>query len=144
MLYRLVKYHNDRITHSGIEKISYNEFKKLIIDQIPTNEIYYTTKDNRFLFLSLNGVQILSHLYYRELNLFIVTFDKDVTETKIGESAFRYCSSLTSITIPPSVTEIGEYAFYGCKNLTEVRIPKDCHVDEEAFVDCPNVKIERY
>ena len=161
VLYRLVEYRNS----VDYNKLSPNEFKKLIIDQIPTNEIYYTTKDNRFLSLSLNGVQILSHLYYRELNLFIVTFDKEVTEigegvfqgcssltsisipesvTKIGESAFRYCSSLTSITIPPSVTEIGEYAFYGCKNLTEVRIPKDCHVDEEAFVDCPNVKIERY
>ena len=138
VLYRLVEYRNS----VDYNKLSPNEFKKLIIDQIPTNEIYYTTKDNRFLSLSLNGVQILSHLDYLELNLFIVTFDKDVTE--IRDRAFSDCSSLTSITIPPSVTEIGEYAFYGCKNLTEVRIPKDCHVDEEAFVDCPNVKIERY
>ena len=64
--------------------------------------------------------------------------------TKIGEWAFCGCSSLTSITIPESVTEIGEYAFSGCSSLTEVRIPKDCHVDEFAFEDCPNVQIIRY
>ena len=34
--------------------------------------------------------------------------------TTIGNSAFQYCSSLTSINIPNSVTSIGEYAFSGC------------------------------
>ena len=33
---------------------------------------------------------------------------------KIGDYAFLSCSSLTSITIPESVTSIGNYAFYGC------------------------------
>lgn len=32
----------------------------------------------------------------------------------IGKDAFFDCSSLTSITIPESVTSIGEEAFYGC------------------------------
>ena len=34
--------------------------------------------------------------------------------TSIGERAFWDCSSLTSITIPNSVTSIGNFAFYGC------------------------------
>ena len=45
------------------------------------------------------------------------------TITEIGTSAFRYCSSLTEVTIPNSVTEIGSYAFYECSGLTEVTIP---------------------
>ena len=45
---------------------------------------------------------------------------KGVTVTSIGGSAFRYCTSLTSVTIPDSVTSIGEYAFYDCTSLTDV------------------------
>ncbi len=36
----------------------------------------------------------------------------------IGDYAFSYCSSLTSITIPNSVTTIGRYACRGCSSLT--------------------------
>ena len=43
--------------------------------------------------------------------------------TRIGDSAFYYCTSLTSVTIPDSVTSIGYDAFYGCKSLTSVTIP---------------------
>ena len=40
--------------------------------------------------------------------------NKTLKVTAIGEKAFYYCFSLTSITIPNSVTSIGEGAFYGC------------------------------
>ena len=43
--------------------------------------------------------------------------------TKIGNSAFRECSNLTSITIPSSVTTIGDGAFYACSGLTSITIP---------------------
>ncbi len=38
--------------------------------------------------------------------------------TSIGEYAFYYCTSLTSITIPSGVTSIGVYAFANCNSLT--------------------------
>ncbi len=44
------------------------------------------------------------------------------TVTSIGGQAFYDCTSLTSITIPGSVTEIGS-AFSGCTSLTSVTIP---------------------
>ena len=34
--------------------------------------------------------------------------------TKIGSNAFYFCSDLTSVTIPNSVTNIGNSAFIGC------------------------------
>jgi hypothetical protein len=40
--------------------------------------------------------------------------------TSIGQSAFRSCTSLTSVTIPNSVTSIGKEAFDYCENLTSV------------------------
>ncbi len=48
---------------------------------------------------------------------------KSVTITggsSIGSSAFRDCYSLTSISIPASVTSIGSYAFSDCYKLVEV------------------------
>ena len=38
-------------------------------------------------------------------------------------SAFDFCESLTSVTIPDSVTNIGLGAFEGCTNLTSIIIP---------------------
>lgn len=40
--------------------------------------------------------------------------------TSIGESAFDYCRSLTSVTIGNGITSIGSSAFGGCSGLTSV------------------------
>ena len=42
--------------------------------------------------------------------------------TSIGDNAFTYCSSLTSVVIGNSVTSIGYAAFYDCDSLTDVVI----------------------
>lgn len=55
----------------------------------------------------------------------------------IGYSAFSYCTSLTSITIPDSVTSIGDYAFDSCTSLTSVIIGDSViGIGEEAFYGC--------
>lgn len=43
--------------------------------------------------------------------------------TRIGSSAFSYCSSLISVTIGNSVTSIGNAAFAHCNGLTSIIIP---------------------
>jgi hypothetical protein len=42
--------------------------------------------------------------------------------TSIGENAFNFNRSITSVIIPNSVTSIGEEAFFGCESLTSVAI----------------------
>ena len=46
----------------------------------------------------------------------------------IGESAFYFCSGLTSITIPNSVTSIGRKAFAYCSGLKDVIIVNNMFV----------------
>lgn len=48
---------------------------------------------------------------------------KTYTVVAIGEEAFENCTSVTSVTIPNSVTSIGKYAFCNCNNMTSVTIP---------------------
>ena len=57
--------------------------------------------------------------------------------TSIGYYAFFYCSSLTSITISDSVTSIGNYAFFYCRSLTSITIPDSVtSIGNSAFSNC--------
>ncbi|MBQ2906748.1 MAG: leucine-rich repeat domain-containing protein [Bacteroidales bacterium] len=60
--------------------------------------------------------------------------------TSIGEEAFYYCNSLTSIEIPNSVTSIGNYAFSDCSGLTSIEIPNSVtSIGDMAFSYCYNL-----
>ena len=58
----------------------------------------------------------------------------------IGDSAFEYCTSLTSVTIPDSVTSIGRYTFENCTSLTSVTIPNSVtSIGDYAFYNCTSL-----
>ena len=58
----------------------------------------------------------------------------------IGKSAFKNCSSLTSVTIPDSFTSIWSWAFQYCSSLTSITIPDSVNsIGEWAFYDCSSL-----
>jgi len=58
----------------------------------------------------------------------------------VNISAFKDCTSLTSVTIPNTVTSIGIQAFRGCTNLPDITIPNTVtSIGNSAFSGCTNL-----
>ena len=105
------------------------------------NQIWYTTADDSKLSLNTTGATTLDAVVisntYKDGGG-VLTFSDNVTS--IGESAFKHCSSLTSITIPNSVTSIGTSAFSGCSGLISITIPnRVTSIGNSAFYGCTSL-----
>ncbi len=107
--------------------------------------IYYNfIKDNTELEVSYQGSSSSSSYYEYTGNVIVpqtVNYNgKTYPVTSIGESAFYWCTNLTSVTIPKSVTKIGENAFYECSSLTSIEIPNSVtSIGESAFNNCSDL-----
>ena len=127
------------------------------------NVIIYTSSDGKVVRpykSNVFGANIVSNTY--ENGQGVIIFDAPVTSigeraffffsrsltsitipdsvTSIGSHAFDDCSSLTSVTIPNSVTSIGAYAFYECSSLTSITIPDSVtSIGSEAFTGCTSL-----
>ncbi len=64
----------------------------------------------------------------------------ETSMTQIQYNTFAYCSNLTEVKLPSSISEIFPQAFYGCTSLTEITIPSGIIIIEEsAFANCTNL-----
>jgi hypothetical protein len=90
---------------------------------------------------TINGLPVKSvgtNAFEDVASLTSVTIPNSVTS--IGSSAFRSCSGLTTVTIPDSVVSIGTNAFAGCTSLTSVTIPNSVtSIGSSVFQSCSSL-----
>ena len=104
---------------------------------------YYGLEEDVIVPEALDGHPVIG-IGHTELNASGFSFGRTLTSitlpnslTFIGNNIFSHCIELTSITIPESVTFIGKEAFYGCTKLDSITIPDSVtHIGSYAFEDC--------
>ena len=80
-------------------------------------------------------VTSLGNSFYGCSSLTSITIPSSVTS--LDRLCFSGCSSLTSITIPSSVTSLGRSCFSGCSSLTSITIPSSViSLGEYCFDSC--------
>ena len=149
----------DMATKTELERLKYYGDK----DIIPSDESYFTvnstgetitgltdtgkTQMELVIPYKINGVEI-TNLEYGN-NTSILNGNGVITKivipnsvTRIGDDAFKDCTSLISVNIPNSVTNIGFHAFFNCTSLTSINIPSSVtSIEIGVFVGCTNLTI---
>ena len=97
-----------------------------IVDTVnPTKLLYGTSVISSFTSMEIDGVlqsSVVDTYTFDTAGEHTVKYAL-ADPTQIGGSVLSNCTSLTSVTIPDSVTTIGSRAFSGCTGLTSVTIP---------------------
>ena len=107
-LHKLVKYPNGRESSPGVRATSY-------VVSSSTSEICL----DAFSHSSLVNVEIPGNALI-----------------KIGDGAFSYCSELTTINFPPSLSIIASSAFYKCEKLASINLPEELNmIGSSAFAN---------
>ena len=141
-----IKYVKNTYGHYYATKNDFSKETCLVTEELDNGTIAikgYAGADKTFTVPSeINGkkvTEIGDSVFKYCLILTSVTIPGSVTS--IGDFAFDWCTSLTSITIPNSVTSIGKWAFQNCTSLTSITIPESVtSIGSSAFSGCPKLR----
>ena len=105
-------------------------------DKVSTSEIC----GDYWYYLSYGGTATITKYNGNATALEIPSSLDGHTVTNIGDYAFNYCTSLTSVTIPDNVTIIGDNAFCNCTSLISITIPDSVtSIGFMAFYECTSL-----
>lgn len=103
-----------------------------------TSTIFYTSTNNQIVeptSASSFDCPILENYYDEANESGYLVFDGKLTQ--VGEKAFAYCRTLSSVQLPDSVTTLGNGAFGQCTYLNSVTLSSGLtSIAKEGFVNC--------
>lgn len=111
---------------------------EVLSDENKTVELVYSSND-RDNYKALLTITIPEHITFRGV---------EYTVTSIGSHAMNWCSSLTKVKIPSTVTRIGDWVFWGSYKLKTIEVdennPVFCSIDgalyskdKTTLLNCP-------
>ena len=143
--------------NSAVVLNRYTNFGDNVFKDCPDLTVYATSDSTTESYAAANSINFVATDYLYEENvageITITKYLGDDAElvipsmidgkpvTKLADEAFWDCLSMTSLTIPDSVTSIGMGSFYNCKNLTSLNIPDSVtEIGLGAFYGCSGLK----
>lgn len=104
---------------------------------------YTLNDDGQIVKAKLYGfTEIPERMFYQWTALVEVDLTESPGLTKIGASAFAYCSNLELAALPAGLTSIGEAAFLLCANLALTALPEEiASIARTAFLGCTNLAL---
>ena len=121
--------------------IEYDEITDFVFDKTTGTITGYTGPGGAVEIPSkISGVDVvvIASAFQGKDTITSVTIPNSVTV--IGREAFSRCTNLISVNIPTNITSIGKYAFYCCSNLESINLSNIIKIEEGTFNSCSNLK----
>ena len=104
------------------------------LEMLDSYAFYGCTKITGRVILPANLKTIANYAFYSCEKVDAFDFSQCTRITKIGDSAFRYCTKITTVKLPKSLTEIAGNAFLGCTELATLTVQPGGDLIEESGI----------